>query len=291
MSSDLVSVIIPTHKRSDFIVRAINSVLNQTYKTLEIIVVDDNNEDDNYRKKTKKILKKFIEKQEIIYLEHKVNKGISAARNTGIKKARGKYIAFLDDDDEFLPNKTIEQLNIFKRSSEKVGLVYGSYLEINSQNDKKRVIKPNLKKNVFYKLGINHIGPPSMVMFSKEAMEKIGEFDVNLNHKEDIDYYYRLSKYFEVSYTETILTKYYIHSGGSSKNDKDRLQKMLRYVDKHHIAMEKPNIRWSEVQERLGDLNILNCNKREAFISYMIAYKIRPLRFKILIKALLLLFK
>lgn len=291
MSSDLVSVIIPTHKRSDFIVRAINSVLNQTYKTLEIIVVDDNNADDDFRKNTKKILEKFIEKQEIIYLEHKVNKGISAARNTGIKKAKGKFIAFLDDDDEFLPNKTIDQLNIFKRSSEKVGLVYGSYLEVNSQNDKQRVISPNLKKNVFYKLGINHIGPPSMVMFSKKAIEKIGEFDVNLNHKEDIDYYYRLSKYFEVSYTEEILTKYYIHPGGSSKNDKDRLQKMLRYIDKHHIAMKKPNVRWSEVQERLGDLNILNSNKREAFNSYMIAYKTRPLRFKILIKAILLLFK
>ncbi len=291
MSRDLVSVIIPTYKRSDFIVRAINSVLNQTYKTLEIIVVDDNNEDDYYRNNTKKILKKFIEKQEIIYLEHKVNKGISAARNTGIKKAKGKFISFLDDDDEFLPNKTIEQLNIFKKSSEKVGLVYGSYIEINSQNNKQRVISPNLKKNVFYKLGINHIGPPSMVMFSKKAIEKIGEFDVNLNHKEDIDYYYRLSEYFEVSYTEEILAKYYIHPGGSSKNDKDRLEKMLRYIDKHHIAMKKPNIRWSEVQERLGDLNILNCKKRDAFISYMIAYKIRPLRFKILIKAVLLLFK
>ena len=61
-------------------------------------------------------------------------------------------------------------------------------------------------------------------MLSKEAIKKIGKFDINLNHKEDIDFYFRLSKYFEISFTKEIVTKYYFHSGSASKNDFDRLK-------------------------------------------------------------------
>lgn len=280
----LVSVIIPTHKRSDFIVRAINSVLNQSYKNIEIIVVDDNNGNDKFRKKTQNALNKFIIKKQIIYLKHKYNLGISAARNTGIKRAKGKYIAFLDDDDEFLPNKTKDQINIFNQSDNKVGLVYGAYLEINSQTGKKRIIRPKLKKNIQLILGLNYLGPPSMVMFTKNALKKIGKFDVNLNHKEDIDYYFRLSQYFYVNYTNKIIIKYYIHPGGSSKNNKDRLVKMLRFIKKHCKKMKKPKTRWSELNERLGDLYILNSYRNKALISYFKAYRDRPYRIKLLIK-------
>ncbi|OUU50709.1 MAG: hypothetical protein CBC25_07670 [Pelagibacteraceae bacterium TMED65] len=291
MINSLVSVIIPTCKRSNFIVRAINSVLNQTYKNIEIIVVDDNNEGDKFRKRTENILRKFIINKKIKYLKHKYNLGISAARNTGVQSAKGEYIAFLDDDDQFLPNKTKEQIKIFNQSSYKVGLVYGAYLEINNQNGKERVIFPKIKNNFYSILGINHLGPPSMVMFSKVAIKKIGKFDVNLNHKEDIDYYFRLSKYFKISYTNEVLCKYYIHQGGSSKNDYDRLVKMLKYLKKHNIKMRKPKIRWSEVQERLGDLYMLNGNRSEAIRPLIIAYKNRPMRIKILIKLFFSLFK
>tara|TARA_Y100000768_G_scaffold63599_1_gene43712 strand:- start:13003 stop:13902 length:900 start_codon:yes stop_codon:yes gene_type:complete len=286
----LVSIIITTCKRSDFIERAINSVINQTYKNLEIIVVDDNN-NDSFRLNTENILSKFITDKKITYLKHQFNQGISAARNTGIKNANGEYIAFLDDDDEFFPNKTLEQINVFKHSDEKVGLVYGAYLEINSHNGKKRIIHPKIKNNVRDKLGINHIGPPSMVMISKKAIKKIGEFDVNLNHKEDIDYYYRLSEFFEISYTQKVLTNYYIHSGGSSKNDNDRLQKMLKYIQKHSNTMKEPKNRWSELQERLGELNYSNSNIKEGLICFFIAYKFNPSKFKIIIKSVVLLLK
>ena len=109
----LVSVIIPTYKRSLRLPIAIDSVLEQTHKSIEIIVVDDNN-DDEFRKDTKRMLQSYIDKQLIRYIEHEFNKGGCAARNTGVFRANGKVIAFLDDDDFYEPNKIEEQLNFLK---------------------------------------------------------------------------------------------------------------------------------------------------------------------------------
>lgn len=103
-----VSVVIPTYKRPKYLKRALDSVLRQTYKNIEIIVVDDNNSDDEYRIETEKFMKKFNDSR-IKYIKHERNKNGSAARNTGIKNSSGKYITFLDDDDEFADQR-IEKL-------------------------------------------------------------------------------------------------------------------------------------------------------------------------------------
>jgi glycosyltransferase involved in cell wall biosynthesis len=288
--NSLVSVIIPTYKRSDYILRAINSVLNQTYKNIEIIIVDDNESEDEYSRITQKLLKELIDSKKIIYVKHNTNKGISAARNTGIKNSKGEYIAFLDDDDEFISNKTEIQLKIFNNSKNNLGLVYGAYVQIDDNNiDKELVIFPKIKNNVYPILGLNHIGPPSMVMFTKSAVERTGEFDVLLNHKEDIDFYYRLSEHYNVSFTNEIVMKYHVHSGAASKNDGDRLIKMQRFLEKHKQKMIQPKIRWSELQERLGELYAINKNKEKAFKTFFLAYVNRPFRFSILAKMILLL--
>ncbi len=111
-----VSVIIPTYNRANLVSRAIKSVLNQTYQDFEIIVVDDCSEDN-----TEEIVKSFNDSR-IRYIKHKKNKGGSAARNTGIKRARGKYIAFLDDDDEWLPSKLEKQIMLFEKLSKHYGV-------------------------------------------------------------------------------------------------------------------------------------------------------------------------
>ena len=113
----LVSVIIPTYKRSSCLLRAINSVLNQTYKKIEIIVVDDNNEDSLYRTENEKKLEKYVNKNKIIYLKHKKNLNGANARNTAIKKATGEYITFLDDDDYFLPDRIEKMVMVLKDNS------------------------------------------------------------------------------------------------------------------------------------------------------------------------------
>jgi len=119
-----VSVIIPTFNRAAFLKSAIKSALHQTYDDIEIIVVDDNSSAPVHD-----VIKK-LQDTRIKYIRHKHNFGVSVARNTGIKASKGKYIAFLDDDDEWLPEKLEKQIEIIKNSSEKVCGVYSNFFII-----------------------------------------------------------------------------------------------------------------------------------------------------------------
>ena len=285
----LVSVIIPTYKRPKYLTRAINSVLNQTYQNIEIIIIDDNNEEDEFRKLTQNVLKKFIIEKKIIYIEHKYNKGVAAARNTGIKKSNGEFISFLDDDDEYLPAKTESQLKIFKDTKDKIGLVYGAFIRKDLILNKENLIEPRIKGNVNSIMGLNKIGSPSIVMCTKSAINKIGEFDETIPYKDDIDFFYRLSECYNISFTREVVAKYYIHAEASvSSSYKNKLLHTQKFIEKHCPKIKKPRIRWSELQESLGTLHVLNDNKKMALIAYARAYLNRPLRLSIIIRICLL---
>lgn len=109
-----VSVIIPTYKRSDMLCQCINSVLEQTYKNIEIIVVDDNNPETEWRAETKKKLDLYRNCKNVQYICHEKNKNGSAARNTGIRNATGDLLCFLDDDDYYYPEKIRKQVDFLK---------------------------------------------------------------------------------------------------------------------------------------------------------------------------------
>lgn len=114
----LVSVIIPTYKRSDMLPRAIQSVFEQSYANMQIVVVDDNDPNTQWRKETAKIMDQFAEDKRVKYVCHEKNKNGSAARNTGIREADGEIICFLDDDDWFLPLKTERQVKFLMEHPE-----------------------------------------------------------------------------------------------------------------------------------------------------------------------------
>src|SRR5690554_2355488 len=114
---DLVSVIIPTYNRGGTIIRAIQSVISQTYSNLEIIVVDDCSSDNTEE------LVSSIDDARLVYLKLNENVGGSSARNEGLQICRGEFITFLDSDDEFLPTKVEEQYKALKSSEENVGMV------------------------------------------------------------------------------------------------------------------------------------------------------------------------
>jgi len=111
----LVSVIIPTYKRSNYIIRAINSVINQTYKNIEIIVVDDDKLNHEFSIATENKFKEFIRKGKVLYIKHNNNRGVSAARNTGIEKVQGKYIAFLGKKIFSYKKNILKHLKSFKK--------------------------------------------------------------------------------------------------------------------------------------------------------------------------------
>jgi len=128
-----VSVIIPSYGRPHLLKRAIKSVLDQTFQNFEIIVIDDNDPGE-YKNKTKKIIESFNDKG-IRYIPHKKNKGNNAARNTGLNYANGEYIAFLDNDDVFLPKKLEEHVSILDKSDNDVVLTYAQHLGLDEKND------------------------------------------------------------------------------------------------------------------------------------------------------------
>ena len=121
----LVSVVIPTYSRNTTLCSAIDSVINQTYKNLDIIVVDDNPADSEWRQSTEELMEKYKADHRVRYLKNKKNLGGSGARNEGIKASKGEYIAFLDDDDEYLPEKIEKQLECALTSEmSKLALVF-----------------------------------------------------------------------------------------------------------------------------------------------------------------------
>lgn len=134
MNKELVSAIITTHDRDpEIVLRAVNSVLNQTYDKIELIVVDDSS--DHYPKRNAVENAVKAVSSGVVYIRHAENQGPCAARNAGLAQAKGYYVAFLDDDDEWVPDKIDEQLKGF--SDDNVALVYGGITIIDEVRNKK----------------------------------------------------------------------------------------------------------------------------------------------------------
>ncbi|PZD84330.1 glycosyltransferase family 2 protein [Bacilli bacterium] len=122
-----VSVIIPTYKRANMLERAINTVLKQTYKNIEIIVVDDNDPSTEYRKNTNKLMEKYKDNNKVKYIKHNKNKNGAAARNTGIRFSTGDLLCFLDDDDWYLENKLELQVSYLLQNPQYKAVYCGWY--------------------------------------------------------------------------------------------------------------------------------------------------------------------
>ncbi len=210
-----VSVVIPTYNRPTSLSSAIVSVLNQEFQDFEIIVVDDASKDDS----AYKIVCGFNDNR-LKYIRHEKNKGGGAARNTGIIASKGKYIALLDDDDEWLSKKLQVQVDSLDNSSPDVGVIYTGYIKIDSTNGKviKRKI-PTERGNIFNELLIrNCVGTASLPLLRKECFDKVGLFDESLCSYQDWDMWIRISKVFHFEFIKEPLVKYYVHKNKISTN-------------------------------------------------------------------------
>jgi glycosyltransferase involved in cell wall biosynthesis len=209
-----VSIIIPTRNRSNMLLSAINSVMLQSYQNYEILVVDDCSTDD-----TRKVVQ-AMQNGKIKYISHDFQKGEAGSRNTGIKNATGEFIAFLDDDDEWLPDKLKLQLELFEKREKYIGAVYTGYWFVNIKNNE--ILFQNIpeKKGFIYNelLLDNVIGTPSTVLLRKQVIQEIGLFDESLPYYVDYDLFIRISKYYQFEYIKTPLVKYHVHDNMLSRN-------------------------------------------------------------------------
>lgn len=207
MTSILISAIITTHNRSEVLERAIRSVKNQTYRNIELIVVDDASEV-AHRERNKLIAKDV----KYNYIEH--SQGGNHARNMGIELSSGKLIAFLDDDDAWHPTKIEKQVALYYDSHfEVIGCGYNYIVE---KNEKVLFATPDIRKGSNEKDFSETVfsGPPfvtSELMITRDALLEVGCFDVTLKAWQEYDLLIRLSEKYIFGCVEEALIDYYVN--------------------------------------------------------------------------------
>ena len=190
MSSNIkISVIIPTYKRAKDLKRAVNSVQNQTMKDIEILVIDDNDPDSKDRLETESVMLPIIkEDNRVKYIQHKKNLNGAAARNTGIKRSKGKYVAFLDDDDYYLPNKLETNFATLESLSKEYACVISNCFAVKNGKIVRTIDVDGEEKPLQKVLSCTYrIGSVSNLFVRKQVLEEVGGFNEKLRRHQDYD--------------------------------------------------------------------------------------------------------
>lgn len=262
-----VSVIIPTYNTARYLPEAIESVLKQTYQDFEIIVLDDGSNDN-----TKEIVMKYNDniKNKIRYI-YQENKGVAVARNTAIKNARGEFIALLDADDKYYPNRLEEGIKVIG-SNPGIGLVHADDMEtfedgkcIGTPKRNKRVLSGYIFKNLFTHKA--NISSPT-VLVRKECFDKVGLFDENLTRLgcEDREAWLRIAREYRIEYINKVLAYYRHQRAGLSKNREKMMRGRYYVVDKFfsqgYVSKSLRRIALGRIHRESGD-ELLKASKYE----------------------------
>jgi len=229
----LVSVIVPTYNRPDMLKEALMSILSQTYQNVEVIVVNDAGED------IKDVIDSLNKEGKIIYLQHKENRGLPAARNTGLKAAKGKYIAYLDDDDIYYPNHLETLVNFLENSDYKLAYTDSYYVFKEWITDRYVTVG----KKIIYShdfdrqhlLIFNYI-PVLNVVHRKDMIEVAGLFDVTLGAHEDWDMWIRLSQYGDFHHINIPTTEVSFRTDRTTMTSRNRMPflRTLKVIHKRY---------------------------------------------------------
>jgi len=226
-----ISVVIPTYNREKELLQSIKTVINQTYKgIIEIVIIDDSKEssENKIENNFSKILKKG--KRKIKYIHKAKKEGSPLARNIGIEESEGKYIAFLDDDDLWLPEKLEKQAKILDQN-EKVGLVVCNSLD--KRFGKERVSKPLMIASHELILKSFNLSSSSSYLVRKSTLEKVGGFDISLASAQEYDLAIRISKIKDVKCVDEVLMIQNATEGQISENWNRKIKGLLSVYTKH----------------------------------------------------------
>lgn len=213
VKKELVSVIIPTYSRPVYLKRAINSVLNQTYKNIEVVVVDDNNPETKHRKETENVMLEFLENSKVKYVRHSKNRNGSAARNTGIEGSNGYYIALLDDDDEFLPLKIEKQIEALNKLDSSYGGVYCNYQQLLKDQiigKYKNVETGNIVESLL--LCNNSICGGSTLLLKRSVLVDLKGFDISFLRYQDWELLVRYFRKYKLGLATDVLVNIHMDS-------------------------------------------------------------------------------
>ncbi|MBT3982620.1 MAG: glycosyltransferase family 2 protein [Bacteriovoracaceae bacterium] len=226
MSSPFISVIIPTYNRSSIVLRALKSVLDQTYTNFEVWIVDDGSTDESFQ-----VINWYINKNQLadkVHLLKTTNRGVSAARNEALKKSSGEWIALLDSDDEWMPDKLQSQIDYVAQNPQ-VPLVHGEEIWIRNGTRVNAMRKhKKFGGKIFEKCLPLCLISPSASMIRRSVLADMNGFDESFTVCEDYDLWLKITSQYEVGFIEKPLIRKF---GGHS----DQLSRQYKAMDYYRV--------------------------------------------------------
>ncbi|MEL7011113.1 MAG: glycosyltransferase family 2 protein [Cyanobacteria bacterium J06588_4] len=274
MSEILLSIIIPTHNRPKLLPRAVKSALSQTVESFEVIVVDDCS--------TQQI--DLPEHSRLKIIQLKKNSGVSAARNIGAKAARGRWITFLDDDDELLPNMAQISLEALKNSlTLPVPIAVVSGIEVINRERKiiQTRIPPTLPRGSHF--GLEEIKPSQSflskqtLVVEKEVFLSIGGFDESFASRETTELFLRLNTVCSILGISQLTYRLIKHEGFHLSKDARRQISLIRLVVKHRDTFQTHPIKFADLVYNEVGMSLKSGQTKTALDNFIWAMKVAPI--------------
>ncbi|MFC4873595.1 glycosyltransferase family 2 protein [Negadavirga shengliensis] len=261
-----ISVIIPTYNRCRVLSTAIKSILKQSVAGWELIIVDDGSMDG-----TEELMKSLLQDSRIHYVFQE-NLGVSAARNRGAEMAMGKWLVFLDSDDQLQPN-ALEDFTTIAAENPNADVWVASYFR-----NKEGSVSEHLAKEDAYNVTL-----PGTFMIRKAFFEDIGGYDPQLKYAENTELFYRIAQEKgRIEVMDSFTLEYFDSTTGGSKNNKNKIDSLRLILAKHQESLS-PHVRFLYLQI-VGVSLMREGRYREASDSLREAYRVKPYQLKTLIR-------
>ena len=257
----LVSVIIPSYGGGEYVNRAVDSVLAQTYQDIEVVVVDDNGLGTEKQIVTRQRMSKYVGNPRVQYVCHEVNKNGSAARNTGFRYTNGDYIALLDDDDLYYPDRIEKQVSLLDTLDDDYALVYCG-CEVYQGDKRIGEIHPvDSDDMLFDLLAHNMTIESSSILMRRSVYEELHGFDESFRRHQDWEFTARIAASFKMKAIDIIGVRRYLEFRNSAKTPEQ-----VKQYREHYLEKMMPYIsRLSEKQKK----EVLIRNRVDVAIQYL----------------------
>ncbi len=269
-----VAAILATMNRPEYVRDAIASACEQTHESTEVVVIDDS--DDGRTEAVVDELRRTYADVRIRYLHNETSRGLPAARNQGVAATDARFLAFLDDDDRWYPEKTSRQLSLFRSGPDDLALVHSGYVGRYEDGRHKKTVTPEYDHPVYPRiLERNFIGTPSTVMVERDAFEAVGGFDETIRFCEDWDLYLRIARNYRCAHvTEPLIERTY-HDDAMTED----LEPFFRYreqlLEKYGEQLRRHDVSeqaWTTHYKLVGRKHLEAGNRSRALDAYRAAW-------------------
>lgn len=278
----VISIVIPTFNRFQMLERALKSVLAQNFKSFNIILIDDASTDKTYEQ----LYSKFrleLENGLIKYIRNEKNIGRSACRNIGINLSNGQFIAFLDDDDEWLSDHLFNLYN-FLEIQRDIGIVFSNWYTVDERTQEIKLglksIKSGAGKDYLNLMISALIGYPSTSIVRTNLIKQIGGFNEELKLREDWELFTKCAIKSKIGFTDKPTVRIYVHPGSYSKNKVQWVNStelawfnILNFANQYSIKIDKKFISERSLRLSRGFISIGEFNKAKKYLLNAILYK------------------